>query len=637
MLTPRILKLHRQFLKLRSSRINKAALNFPKLLYWPPGALRTFLDVLRPAGIYTELLRGHCDGEYLSLPQSAALSPLATMKTQLETERAVVQKSASGPSMNPIVSSDGVPLGPTSAQQQGAAAAEGSQSVSRSLNFNQSEIAFYQKLESGIQRVQTYEDQRLQLKALQTMPVRQLQEEAAETLTQLKEVDDTKSGDNGKSLDIKDCLVLALLKWFKNSFFRWMDAPSCRQCGGKTSFHGNDAPTPEDLRFEGNRVEKYRCDVCGEFTRFVRYNDPGKLLETREGRCGEWANCFTLCCRALGFEARYVLDWTDHVWTEVYSDSQERWVHCDPCENACDKPLLYELGWGKKLTYVIAFSIDDVEDVTWRYSANFEETLKRRTECRESWLVNTLYNLDKQKWSAMPEAKQNVRLKRKIAELVELITPKKADGQNLSGRTTGSMAWRLARGEIGGGADSPPQQYIFNPTPEEITQQRFHVSYSCAKNEYTRNSDLMKKTKGFQTLVHEFSNIFRKEEHDWKMVYLARTEKTDKGEISWKFDFKESGLVIDSAELRLDTATYHTGRVIWTVCNEDTCFLLTGGPSLQNVLALVGVSSFTLTATLTGGEGDIAWQHTQLFRQSLDDAACPFEVKLKLSAKKPSN
>lgn len=278
----------------------------------------------------------------------------------------------------------------------------------------------------------------MQEKARQTIPVKQLQEEAEKNLAALNEAsrEAAKNGHLGNNLDYRDCLVLALLNWFKTSFFKWVNAPACKQCGANTTGVGSAQPTPEELMFKGNRVENYRCTKCQSYTRFVRYNDPGKLLDTREGRCGEWANCFTLCCRALNFEARYVLDWTDHVWTEVYSDSQQRWVHCDPCENVCDKPLLYEKGWGKKLTYIIAFSVDDLEDVTWRYTSNFAEILKRRNECRELWLVQTLYNLDKKKWSSMPESKKNVRLRRKIVELVEFLTPKKADGQNLSGIVT---------------------------------------------------------------------------------------------------------------------------------------------------------------------------------------------------------
>ena len=58
----------------------------------------------------------------------------------------------------------------------------------------------------------------------------------------------------------------------------------------------------------------------------------------------------------------------------------------DSCENAYDTPLIYEGGWGKKLTYVIAFSKEEVVDVTRRYSLNPMMNRMRRTLVQESWL-----------------------------------------------------------------------------------------------------------------------------------------------------------------------------------------------------------------------------------------------------------
>ncbi|CAJ1346871.1 unnamed protein product [Effrenium voratum] len=197
-------------------------------------------------------------------------------------------------------------------------------------------------------------------------------------------------------LGIAICVSAAMLRWYKHEFFTWTNAPRCDFCRSTdTKTIGGTEPTPEEQHFLAFKVEVAKCNACGQQTRFPRYNDPAKLLETRTGRCGEWANCFTLLCRALGYEARHVHDWTDHVWTEVFSDSEQRWIHLDSCEAAFDSPLMYELhgrrkGWGKKLTYCIAFARDHVTDVTRRYTQKFEELLTRRTACTEQDLSRTV-------------------------------------------------------------------------------------------------------------------------------------------------------------------------------------------------------------------------------------------------------
>ncbi|KAI8360124.1 hypothetical protein B0O80DRAFT_525570 [Mortierella sp. GBAus27b] len=193
-----------------------------------------------------------------------------------------------------------------------------------------------------------------------------------------------------------DIVIRRLLHWFKNEYFTWLNEPPCVVCEAKTMAIGVVVPTEQERLDGAGTVEVYRCtQTCTAITRFPRYGGMSKILfTTRRGRCGEWANCFTACCRALGYCARFVHDTTDHVWTEVWSEHKKRWIHCDACEAAYDQPLLYTTGWGKSLSYCIAFSAEEVVDVTRRYTIEYDSVVvKRRRSIREPVFAKFLYRL----------------------------------------------------------------------------------------------------------------------------------------------------------------------------------------------------------------------------------------------------
>ncbi|CAN0102079.1 unnamed protein product, partial [Hapterophycus canaliculatus] len=54
-----------------------------------------------------------------------------------------------------------------------------------------------------------------------------------------------------------------------------------------------------------------------------------------------------------------------------------RLVVSRPCQAAVDEPLLYE-SWGKKQTYILAFTPDAVVDVTEHYTSDFDAAKARR-------------------------------------------------------------------------------------------------------------------------------------------------------------------------------------------------------------------------------------------------------------------
>eukprot|EP00762_Andalucia_godoyi_P003209 ANDGO_01032.mRNA.1 Peptide-N(4)-(N-acetyl-beta- glucosaminyl)asparagine amidase len=189
-------------------------------------------------------------------------------------------------------------------------------------------------------------------------------------------------------------LLEDMMKWFKHEFFSWVNSPACSSCGKGTSLSGVCEPSQEELYYKAGRVELHRCADCGTVTRFPRFNSAVKLCQTRCGRCGEWAQAFTACCRALGYPARFVMDFTDHVWTEVYLEDEQRWIHTDCCEDIRDAPLVYESGWGKKLSYIFSFSVEEVRDVTKRYTRRYSEVLSRRTMMPEDDLERLVEKLN---------------------------------------------------------------------------------------------------------------------------------------------------------------------------------------------------------------------------------------------------
>lgn len=139
--------------------------------------------------------------------------------------------------------------------------------------------------------------------------------------------------------------------------------------GDDFSFLGYVHPTPMERRHgHASRTELYRCRSCMSYTRFPRYNKAALVTDAKRGRCGEYSMLLYRMLRALGYDGvRWVVDWADHVWVEVWLGGRTddagtrpeeredgRWVHLDPCEAVVDNPLLYE-SWGKNQTYIVAF------------------------------------------------------------------------------------------------------------------------------------------------------------------------------------------------------------------------------------------------------------------------------------------
>jgi len=271
-----------------------------------------------------------------------------------------------------------------------------------------------------------------------------------------------------------------LCRWFQD-YMSWVNAPpckvcSCTECEMKTV---RGPETPEEIEGEAKRVEVYYCPECkANTTTFPRYNKAAKLLETRQGRCGEYANLFGLFCRSAGFETRLVLDWSDHLWTELrLGDS---WVMADGCEGVIDKPSMYEHGWGKDgLSYMVGIGRDHVVDVTPRYTRQFmtdDFQTRRRVHTHSEETSERILQQLNERMRTQPTMLAKSRVdeleQRRKLEDTELRHYKQASewtdqDKYGSGRISGSLAWRRSRQEAGKKATTTLASATTNATAAE--------------------------------------------------------------------------------------------------------------------------------------------------------------------------
>jgi peptide-N4-(N-acetyl-beta-glucosaminyl)asparagine amidase len=199
-------------------------------------------------------------------------------------------------------------------------------------------------------------------------------------------------------------LIEAACKWFRESFFQYVEKPKCHICGKETTKEEDSRPTYGEAADGAYTVWRYKCADCDAITRFPRYLSTTKLIQTHSGQSIE--ACILMACvlNSLGFPPRIVCNMHyDRMWVEVFVDNLQTFVHVDPVEGVVDAPYIYEK-WGRKIYWIIAVGQHDCTDVTARYTQTPDENIEARGEIFPEDTFQQLIGLRNSTWKFNADA-----------------------------------------------------------------------------------------------------------------------------------------------------------------------------------------------------------------------------------------
>ena len=125
----------------------------------------------------------------------------------------------------------------------------------------------------------------------------------------------------------------------------------------------------------------------------------------------------------------------------------------------------------------------------------------------------------------------------------------------------------LSKGEIIGDKKAIEEtnesnKVVLRPSESEFQAKFFHLAYYTAEDYYTRPVMGDDKFHGWEFFMYSSKSIFRHEEIDRQMAYLARTRiGPEIGEIAWMIHLEHSKLKPKELRIHVDFCTFGSATI----------------------------------------------------------------------------